>query len=35
MAGAPAAVIDVERKKLADAESKIEIAQKLISQLAR
>ena len=35
VAGAPAAVVDSERKKLADAESKIEIAQKLISQLAR
>ncbi len=35
VSGAPAAVVDAERKKLADAESKIEIAQKLISQLAR
>lgn len=34
VAGAPAAVVEAERKKLADAEAKIEIAQKLISQLA-
>nr|MCE2816664.1 hypothetical protein [Cryomorphaceae bacterium] len=33
MAGAPAAVIDAERKKLADAEAKIEIAQKLLAVL--
>ncbi|MGA1380323.1 MAG: valine--tRNA ligase [Schleiferiaceae bacterium] len=33
MAGAPAAVIDAERKKLADAEAKIEIAEKMLAVL--
>ncbi|MFZ9156198.1 MAG: class I tRNA ligase family protein, partial [Schleiferiaceae bacterium] len=33
VSGAPAAVVDAERKKLADAEAKIEIAQKLLAVL--
>jgi valyl-tRNA synthetase len=35
MAGAPASVIDAERKKLADAETKIEIAEKVLAALAK
>jgi valyl-tRNA synthetase len=35
VSGAPSAVVEAERKKLADAEVKIEIAQKLLAALAR